>query len=83
MSTVEQAQARMAAAIERLRRATDAMATSRPDTLPAEAAEALRARAEAAEAEVERLKGVNAAIAAKLDQAIARVEAVLDEAAAP
>ena len=81
MSTVEQAQARLAAAIERLRRAADAVTTSRADAPPPEEVEALRARVEAAEAEAERLKGVNTAIAAKLDQAIARVEAVLDEAA--
>ena len=81
MSTVEQAQARMAAAIERLRRAADAVATSRPDTPTPEEAQALQARVQAAEAEVERLKAVNMAIAAKLDQAIARVETVLDEAA--
>ena len=81
MSTVEQAQARLAAAIERLRRAADAVTTSRADAPPPEEVEALRARVEAAEVEAERLKGVNTAIATKLDQAIARVEAVLDEAA--
>lgn len=76
MSTVDEAEARFAAALKRLEAAMSAQAAGRA---PRGEVSALQARAEAAESELERLRQVNAAIAAKLESTAERVAALIGE----
>lgn len=76
MSTVDKAEARFAAALARLEKAVIAQAeggASKGETV------ALEARARDAEGEVERLRQVNAAIAAKLDATADRVAGLIGD----
>lgn len=81
MSTPEQAQARLAAALDRLARAAQGAGVPAVSAASAEELEALQARLAGADAEVARLRQVNMAVATKLEQTIERIEDAIGESA--
>lgn len=81
MSTPEQAQARLAAALDRLARAAQRAGVPAVSAASAEEMEALKARLAGADAEIARLRQVNMAVATKLEQTIERIEDAIGESA--
>ncbi len=81
MSTPEQAQARLAAALDRLARAAEVTGVPAVSAASSEETEALKTRLAGADAEIARLRQVNMAVATKLDQTIERIEEAIGESA--
>lgn len=82
MSTPEQAQARLAAALERLNNAADrasVSAGSAPAAAAGPAVEELQEQLDQANAEIARLRQVNQAVATKLEQTVERIEEAIGE----
>lgn len=81
MSTPEQAQARLAAALDRLARVAQSAGVSAVSDGASEELEALKTRLAGADTEIARLRQVNMAVASKLEQTIERIEDAIGESA--